>query len=455
MSEKRVSSGVPAGRLLLGAGLAGAIFFGVSALLLTVVWGGAKLFGLDGPVGQGLLNLAATALILVMITATLLTIAERKWSAAIQNRVGPNRARLFKGQRHALFGIPHILADTLKMLSKEDFVPMKGTKLFFNLAPILAFAPAFALVAVLPIGPSVEAFGVKVGLQIADLDMGLLYIFAVASIAIYGTALAGWASNNKFALMGGLRASAQMISYEVTLALTLVGALLLYGTLRPLEIATWQDATFWGLVPRWGIFFQPVAFVFFLVAAAAEIKRAPFDLPEGESEIVGYFVEYSGMKFGLFMIAEFVEVVVLAGLVTVVFFGGWSIPWLPYDALIAQLSAAGLGPDWGGLLAGLLAIFAFVTKMMFFVWLQMMVRWTFPRFRYDQVMDLGWKMLLPLSLANVVLTAALIAWDPTLQWAMAVGLIETFALFIVAASVAAPDREEELARVQRAGGRAA
>ncbi len=428
-------------RLLRGALIMGAVFFLAAVILVAVTFGGAWLFGIGGTEWVGLLNFVGIHLLFVMVTATLLVLAERKWSARIQNRVGPNRARLTP-RSGPLWGLPHVLADTLKMLTKEDFVPPAGTKWLFDLAPMLAFAPAFALMCVVPIGPTIEAYGVEVFFQAARLDMGLLYLFAIASIAVYGTAMAGWASNNKFALLGALRASAQMVSYEVALALTLVGVVLIYGSVVPAEIASAQDTVRFGL-PAWGVVFQPIALVLFFTAAAAEIKRAPFDLPEGESEIIGYFVEYSGMKFGLFMIAEFAEIVVLSGVITALFFGGWAIPWLPFDRLTAWLQATALGPDFGALAAAVIGVFVFVVKTMFFVWLQMMVRWTFPRFRYDQVMDLGWKMLLPLSLANVALTAVLVALDPTLDLAFAVGLTELVVLTGIVLTVASPRREEE------------
>ncbi|RMG18064.1 MAG: NADH-quinone oxidoreductase subunit NuoH [Deltaproteobacteria bacterium] len=419
----------------------GVIFFVSAAVLVAITFGGAWLFGIGGTEWVGLLNFIGLHLLFVMVTATLLVLAERKWSARIQNRVGPNRARLTP-RGGPLYGLPHLIADSVKMLVKEDFVPPEGTRWLFNLAPVLAFAPAFALMCVVPVAPPIEAFGTEVFFQVARLDMGLLYLFAISSIAVYGTALAGWASNNKFGLLGGLRASAQMVSYEVALALTVVGVVLLFGSVAPDEIAAAQDTTRFGL-PNWGVIYQPIALVLFFTAAAAEIKRAPFDLPEGESEIIGYFVEYSGMKFGLFMIAEFAEIVVLAALITVLFFGGWSIPWLPFDDLLAMLQGSALGPDLGALVAALVAVFVFLAKTLFFVWLQMMVRWTFPRFRWDQVMDLGWKMLLPLSLGNVVLTAVLVALDPSLDWAFLVGLVELVLLAGVVLTTAAPEREEE------------
>jgi NADH-quinone oxidoreductase subunit H len=262
----------------------------------------------------------------------------------------------------------------------------------------------------------------------------MLYVFAFASLAVFGTALAGWTSNNKLALLGGLRASAQLVSYEVTLGLTLVGAFIVFGTLRldgmvaqqgPTEAMLHSamrtggsDATLvFGWIPGWGALFQPIGMILFLVAAMAEIKRAPFDTPEGESEIIGYFLEYSGLKSGLFLIAEFAEVVVVAGIVAAIFLGGYHIPWIE-----PQLAGA-IGLQW----LAVLQVFAFLVKMLLLIWVQMVTRWAFPRFRYDQIMRLGWKMMLPVSLANVVLSAGIWLWGGRegLAW---MGIIEWIAL---------------------------
>ncbi|MDF1565960.1 MAG: NADH-quinone oxidoreductase subunit H [Deltaproteobacteria bacterium] len=430
------------------------VFLAIGAIVLVGIFGVTKLLAviaekmewawlnISGTEWVGVLALLVIGLVVVMATAALLTLAERKWSAKMQNRIGPNRARIIKGSGPWM-GLPHVLADTVKMLTKEDFVPPAGNAFLFNLGPFMAMAPAFALIAVVPFGPDLSAFGVDVRFQAARLDFGMLWVFAIASLAVYGTTLAGWASNNKFSLMGALRASAQMISYEVTLGLTLVGAFLLYESLQPMGIVAWQDGVLYGL-PKWGVIYQPVAFLFFIVAAFAEIKRAPFDLPEADPEIVGYFIEYSGMKFGIFMVSEFVELVILSGIIVTLFFGGWSIPWLPYGELQAWLSGtAGLG-DWGALLAAWIALTVFAGKMMFFVWLQMLIRWSFPRFRYDQLMDVGWKMILPLSLVNVVITAVAVILDPSLKWALGIGLVECLVFAGYYLSVKAPARTDPL-----------
>ncbi|HME91001.1 MAG TPA: complex I subunit 1 family protein [Myxococcaceae bacterium] len=382
-------------------------------------------------------------LVFVMVIATVLTIAERKWSAMIQDRIGPNRARIgLPGLRnHSLGGLPHVAADALKMLFKEDFVPKEASKFLFNLAPILAFAPVFALFAVIPVGPTVTVMNRQVSMVVAEPDFGVLYLFAIASLAVYGTALAGWASNNKLALLGGVRASSQMISYEVALGLSLVGMMIAFSTVQPREMIEGQAGYLWQLssepdfgLPAWGIVLQPVGFVLFFAAAFAETKRAPFDLPEGESEIIGYFVEYSGMKFGMFMISEFVEVVVLSGVIAAVFFGGYHLPfgerWLSSQAPFATHPWT-----WGVLLSTV-----FWVKVIVLCWIQLTIRWTFPRFRYDQIQTLGWKMLLPAGLVNVFLTGALVLWDPTLKALAAVGLLEIGALVALTLSRPASER---------------
>ncbi|MCP3101783.1 NADH-quinone oxidoreductase subunit H [Myxococcus sp. K15C18031901] len=389
-------------------------------------------------------NIVFLMLVFVMIIATLLTLAERKWSALMQDRVGPNRARInLPGIRNrSLAGIPHILTDVLKMLTKEDFVPGAANRFLFKLGPILAFAPVFALFAVVPAGPSVTVFGHRVDMVVATPDFGVLYLLAIASLAVYGTALAGWSSNNKFALLGGVRASSQMISYEVALGLSLIGLFLAFSSVQLPAIvgdlavagadATGQARYLWRTdgpfdlgLPAWGIILQPIGFIGFFAASFAETKRAPFDVPEGESEIIGYFVEYSGMKFGMFMISEFVEVVVLAGVTTALFFGGHHLPfggeWLASQPLMQE----------HGWLYGTLLGTVFWLKVLFLIWVQLVIRWTFPRFRYDQIQTLGWKILLPLGLANVFVSGALVLWDPSLRALGVVGLLEIGVLMVL------------------------
>src|SRR5213075_2302434 len=458
-------------RQVLGWG-AFAVFLGVVAgALLLIVRGLSALFGDEafcfGGLGESIGNVLALVLVLVMITATLLTMADRKWSALMQDRVGPNRARLpIPGLKDMpLKGVPHIVADVLKMLFKEDFIPEGAiaNKLLFNLAPLLAFAPAFMLFAVVPVSPELNFWGARMQLQVARVDWGILYVFALASIAVFGTALAGWSSDNKLALLGGLRASAQLVSYEVTLGLTLVGTFIVFGTLRLDVMAQVQgmtegairsaamlangagdflvrdDSLLFGWLPAWGAVFQPVGMILFLVAAQAEIKRAPFDTPEGDSEIIGYFLEYSGLKSGMFLIAEYAETVVIAGIVTSVFLGGYHVPWL--EPTLARTTEGLLGASGLAWLA-VFQVFSFVLKMLAVIWVMFVVRWAFPRFRYDQIMRLGWKMMLPVSLVNVALTGAVFLWAGRegLAW---MGIIEWIAfLFFVAFSQRAPASAE-------------
>jgi NADH-quinone oxidoreductase subunit H len=307
-------------------------------------------------------------------------------------------------------------------------VPEGASRVMHMVAPIIAAVAAIISFAVIPYGAEYRFGDSVVNLVAADIDWGLLYIFAVGSIAAYGTVIAGWASNNNWSLLGSLRASAQMISYEVTLGLSVVGIFMVFGTLRLTDMAFAQDATFrllgfleafgwwdplpawlgWIRLPTWGILLQPLGFVMFLTAIMAENKRPPFDIPEGESEIVaGYHTEYSGMRFGLFYMAEFIEVIVIAGLVATIFLGGWSIPWLPQATLIGAVTPV-FGSGFANLVCMVAHVLTFLMKVVVMIWLQMAVRWTLPRFRYDQVMDLCWKILLPLSLANVFVTGTIL-----------------------------------------------
>ena len=342
-----------------------------------------------------------------------LTWAERRQSAMIQDRVGPNRAgvTLF-GRTFTVFGLLHPLADAIKMITKEDTINQRADRFLYNLAPLIALMPALVTFAVIPIGPDIVINGERYILQVARLDAGIIYVFAVSSLAVFGVTLAGYASASKLAMLGGLRASAQMISYEVTMGLSVMGLVLIYGTLEPYEMVESQGEMLWGWLPAWGIFLQPLSFFIFLAAAIAENKRIPFDLAEGESEIVGYFVEYSGMKFGMFFMAEYIEVIVIAGMVTTFFFGGWQVPFLVDGAAGLQSAGfvfpGGFSLEIGTFFATVLRIGAFMLKLLFFCWFQLMLRWTLPRFRYDQVMALGWRRLLPLSLVNLVLTAAVV-----------------------------------------------
>lgn len=422
--------------LALFVGAMGA-FYWVAAFLGIVT---ESLFGAGyAYIGMAIANVHTLLLVVVMITASLLTVAERKWSSAMQNRIGPNRARIgLPGiKNHSLGGIPHFIADGIKMLTKEDFIPGQASKFLFTLAPMLAFGPAFMLFAVVPMAPVVSAadipgiasmaqsWGVSaafpVSLQIApNLDIGVLYVFAMASLAVYGTALAGWASNNRFALLGGVRAASQMISYEIALGLSLVGAMMAFSTLRLEDMTAAQNVgLFGGALPAWGIFLQPFGFILFFAAAFAETKRTPFDAPEGEAEIIGYFVEYSGMRFGMFMISEFIEIVVLSGITAAVFLGGFHLPvppawgWEPW--LQNNLGSFGTASVLG---------MVFMVKVIFLCWVQLLIRWTVTRIRYDQIQTLGWKILLPLALTNVIVTGVLILLDQTLELLAIVGIAQ-------------------------------
>jgi NADH-quinone oxidoreductase subunit H len=355
---------------------------------------------------------------MVLNLAGMLGWIERKGSALIQDRIGANRASIFGFAGLGL--VNTLVADPLKFLTKEDFIPPAGDRFLHTLAPCLALFPALVTFAVIPFGDVLQIGERVINLQVANLNVGILYLFAMTSLGVYGLVIGAWASNNKFSLLGGVRGSAQMISYEVALGLSVIGILMVYGTLDLQEIARGQGHLIrdflpdWtgflkaliGWLPAWGIFLQPLAFLLFFTAAVAETRRIPFDLPEAESELVaGSHVEYSGGKFLMFFAAEFAEIVTVAGLVTTLFFGGWQVPYLMRD---------GFYFPWGGTLpmphltVVMLQVGAFTFKVLFFCWLQILVRWSLPRFRYDQVMRLGWKMLLPAALVNVMITALVI-----------------------------------------------
>jgi NADH-quinone oxidoreductase subunit H len=347
---------------------------------------------------------AAKALFVVLLVLQVMGLGvffERKVSALIQDRIGANRASIFGFAGAGL--INTLVADPLKFLLKEDVVPAGSDRLLHFLAPILSVVPVLVTFAVVPFGDVLEVGGRVINLQAASLSVGILYVLAMVSLAVYGVVLAGWASNNRWSLLGGIRGSAQMISYEIAMGLALVGVVLTYDTLDLQEMARAQGELLWGWLPAWGILYQPIAFLIFLTAGVAESKRIPFDLPESESELVaGYFTEYSGPKHLLFMMSDFVEVVLVAALVTTFFFGGWQVPYLVRDGFHFPGGGTLALPS---LVVALLQVTAFALKLIFFTWLQIVIRWTLPRFRYDQLMRLGWQGLLPLSLANVVASA--------------------------------------------------
>lgn len=325
-------------------------------------------------------------LMFVMGVTAMLTWLERKYSALIQNRIGPERAN-FGNWRFG--GLLHLIADAGKMFFKEDFVPNTANPIMFRMAPFLALVPALVVFAAIPFGPDVIlANGTVLRLQVGPTSLGILFIFAVASLNVYGAVLGAWASNNKWSLIGGLRISAQMVSYEVALGLTLVGIFMIYGSVDIQQIVLSQ------IELGWGILYQPFAFVLYLACAIAENKRAPFDVAEAESELTaGYWTEYSAMSFGMFAMSEFVEIVLIGTIGATLFLGGWHIP----------------GVEGSSIGIVLLQVVAFLAKTLFLVWLQMTIRWTLPRFRYDQIMRLGWTMLLPAALLNLLVTGVVLA----------------------------------------------
>jgi NADH-quinone oxidoreductase subunit H len=331
------------------------------------------------------------------------TWVERKQSALIQDRIGANRAEIF-GFR--FLGMFHGMADVLKMFTKEDIVPAGADRALHTLAPFFSVFFALVTFAGIPFGDRLIIGDRVIELQVAHIDAALLYIFAMLSLGVYGVILAGFASRNNYALLGGLRATAQMISYEIALGIALLGVIMVYRTIDLAEIVRAQGRMIGGWLPMWGILTQPVAFFVFVTAALAETKRVPFDLPEGESEIIGYFVEYSGMKFGMFFLTDFLETIVVASLSTTLFFGGWQVPWLMPDGFHFPWGTVVLLPN---LVYVLLGVASFSIKGLIFCFVFMQVRWTLPRFRYDQLMNLGWKGLFPISVVNIVVTAVVLA----------------------------------------------
>jgi NADH-quinone oxidoreductase subunit H len=311
-----------------------------------------------------------------------LTLYERKALARIQMRVGPNRA--------GPWGILQPIADAVKLIFKEELMPARADKLLFFLAPVVTLVPALVITAVVPWGPTLHVFGRDITLYIADINVGVLYIMSVASIAVYGIVLAGWSSNNKYAMMGGLRSTAQMISYEIALGLSFVGVILLAGSAQMTEIVQAQKSA-------WFVLLQPVGTVIFLIATLAEVNRAPFDMPEAEQELTaGYHTEYSGMKFALLFMAEYDKMIAICSIGATLFFGGYREFWFLSNTILSVDRTPWLGPVY---------IFIKIFVLLFgMIW----VRATFPRIRYDRLMAFGWKVLLPLSLALIFITATFI-----------------------------------------------
>ncbi|MGH7787189.1 MAG: complex I subunit 1/NuoH family protein [Candidatus Binatia bacterium] len=361
-----------------------------------------------------LIDFAISTVMALVVTLNVLQLAgalgwmERKGSALIQDRIGANRASVFGFAGAGL--VNTLMADPLKFLTKEDIIPRGADRFLHTLAPCIAVFPALVAFAVIPFGDVLMIGSREINLQVAPLNIGILFVLAMVSLGVYGVVLGGWASNSRWALLGGIRGSAQMISYELAMGLALVAMIMTYGTLDLQGMARAQGGTLLGFIPAWGIFFQPLAFLIFLVSGIAESKRVPFDLPESESELIaGYFTEYSGMKHLMFFMTDFIEVIIVAGLATTLFLGGWQVPYLARDGFHFPGGATLLLPN---LVIVILQIIAFSVKVVFFCWLQIMIRWTLPRFRYDQLMRLGWMGLLPLGFLNAIVTAAVIlAWD--------------------------------------------
>ncbi len=339
----------------------------------------------------------------VLSLAGLLTWVERKQSAVMQDRIGANRAKVL-GLR--LFGLFHIIADALKMLSKENFIPKSADKFLYQLAPVVSVFFALITFAAIPFGDTLVIGQYHIPLQGIDINVGLLFIFSMLSMGVYGVILGGFSSQSNYSFLGGLRASSQLLSYEIAIGASIVGLVMVYGTLNLNEMVYAQGEYLWGWLPKWGFVVQPAAFFIFMTAAIAETKRIPFDLPEGESEIVGYFLEYSGMRFGLFFLTDFLETILVACLAATLFFGGWQVPGL-FDDGFRALDGT---PVWAlpSVAVTGLRVLAFGAKVLFFCWFLMTVRWTLPRFRYDQLMRLGWQMLFPLSILNILLTGIVI-----------------------------------------------
>jgi NADH-quinone oxidoreductase subunit H len=413
----------------------------------------------------------AKALFVVILCLSLVPVLvwlERKGSAIIQDRIGPNRASIGFIR---LGGLVHLVADAIKLFFKEDITPSSVNRFYYYLAPFIAGAVSLMTFAVIPFGDNLKIGEKIIHMQVLNIDAGLLWFFAIVSLSVYGIVFAGWASNSKFPLLGGIRSAAQMLSYEIPMGLSVIGLLMISQTVHLNDIVQQQGELLWGFLPKWGIFVQPVGALIFIICAFAETNRTPFDLAEGESELVaGFHTEYSSMKFGLFFMAEYVAMVVSSALITTLYLGGWQVPFLNTETLIANykilmqfsLAASSLitffigyklyqyhenhryrwkdSRDYEGLIFSVIALIigiifigalilvnliqlpawvpavfafsvqlgAFLFKVFFMCWMFVWVRWTLPRFRYDQLMKLGWGTLLPLALANIFITGAVI-----------------------------------------------
>ncbi len=329
-------------------------------------------------------------LIVVVVFASLgiamyTTFAERKVAAILQDRRGPNRA--------GPFGILQPMADGLKLFFKEEIIPNFSSKALFVMGPCLAMLTAIMTSAVIPWGKEIEVFGRTVSLQIADVNIGILYVFGVVSLGVYGIMIGSWASNNKFSLLGGLRAASQIISYELAMGISLIALLMVTGTLSLNEMVVKQQTGSW-----WNVVYKPLGFLIFLICAFAECNRTPFDLPEAENELIGgYHTEYSSMKLGFYLFAEYINMFISSVVMATLFFGGYDMPFVDESSLAPNIAA-------------IVGIVALMAKVIGFIFLFMWVRWTIPRFRYDQLMHLGWRILIPLALFNMLATGAAILY---------------------------------------------
>ena len=332
-------------------------------------------------------------LVLFLLSITIAaysTFSERKVAAFMQDRIGPNRA--------GPFGLLQPLADGIKMIMKEEIMPADSNKLLFILGPAISMITALMTSAVIPWGPDITIGGEKVQLQVADINVGILYIMGVLSLGVYGIMIGGWASNNKFALLGAVRASTQMISYELAMGMSIVAIIMTTGSLSLGNMVEGQNG--WHGM-GWNIFLQPLGFLIFLICAFAETNRTPFDLPESETELVGgYHTEYSSMKLGFYLFAEYINMFLSSAVITCLYFGGYNFPFM--DMVQANTHE---------FLFALICVGVFLAKIIFFIFFFMWVRWTIPRFRFDQLMNLGWKVLLPLSIVNMLITGAVILYN--------------------------------------------
>jgi len=332
------------------------------------------------------------AFVVVLLVVAYTVLAERRVLGFIQGRLGPNRV--------GYGGVLQPFADLLKFILKEDIVPDKSTRFVYVLAPVIATMAALMTMIVYPFGPEIRIpfTSITIPLVVAHFDIGLLYVLGITSVGVYGIMLAGWSSNNKYSLMGGLRSSAQMISYELALGLSLIGVIMLAGTLDLAQIVDLQSG--WHGT-RWFILLQPLGFVLYMISAIAETNRVPFDLPEAETELVaGFHTEYSAMKFALFFLAEYINMFTVSMLATTLFLGGWNVPFI--DMFLVR----------GTFLFGLVSALGFLAKVIFFLFMYIWIRGTLPRFRFDQLMNFGWRILLPLALLNIFLTATIIYFFP-------------------------------------------